>query len=161
MKKITEDILWDFADQLLPNDQQKEIEILIANDPALQKQLDAILQQKTLFSSTEMEQPNVDFSSTLLEKWAIEQETQTVENTQLSGSFSLLKIIFTSFVFMSIGLIYFTFSQNTVSEPLPIEIPNIEIPWSKMYFILVSILALLSVRFIEKWIVFRRYSFSV
>jgi hypothetical protein len=155
MKEITNDILWDFADELLPIAQQKEIEQLLANDPMLQQQLDIILQQKTLLSSSDLEQPNVDFSTSLLEKWALQQQTQPVETTQVSSNMFFLKVLFISFIILSISLLYIAFSKNTISEPFEIEIPNIEFPWAKMSFILVSILAMLSVRLLEKMIVFR------
>jgi hypothetical protein len=160
MKKITDDILWDFADGLLSNAQQKEIEQLLANNPALQQQLNIILQQKALFSSSDLERPNLDFSATLLEKWALEPQAQPAEVAPVSSNILLLKILFASFVALSLGLLYFAFSTNTVSEPLQIEIPNIEFPWSKISFILVSILAMLGVRLLEKMIVFRIIPFT-
>lgn len=155
MKKITNDILWDFADELLPIAQQKEIEQLLATNPALQQQLDTILQQKTLLSSSDLAQPNVDFSSTLLEKWAAIQQIQPIEIPAPSSNMFFLKVLFTSFMILSISLLYIAFSKNTISEPFEIEIPNIEFPWSKLSFMLVSILAMLSVRLLEKMIVFR------
>ncbi len=150
MKKITNDILWDFADGLLPNAQQKEIAQALLDNPTLQQQLDVIIKQKALFSTTELEQPKLDFATTLLEKWVLEQPLQTAPTVAHSTQISLLKGLFVSFILLSIILLYFAFSSNTVSEPLPIVIPNIEIPWSKMSFILVSILAMLSIRLLEK-----------
>lgn len=150
MKKITNDILWDFADGLLPNTQQKEIAQALLDNPTLQEQLDVIIQQKVLFSTTELEQPKLDFATTLLEKWAAEQPLQTATIAAPTTQVPLLKGLFASFILLSITLLYLTFSSNTVSEPLPIVVPNIEIPWSKMSFILVSILAMLSIRLLEK-----------
>jgi hypothetical protein len=155
MKEITNDILWDFADELLPIAQQKEIKQALANNPELQQQLDIILQQKALLSSSDLAQPNVDFSSTLLEKWTTMQQVQPVEITTPSSNMFFLKVLFTSFMILSIGLLCFAFSKNTTSEAIQIEIPNIEFAWSKLSFILVSILAMLSVRLLEKMIVFR------
>lgn len=155
MKKITNDILWDFADGLLPTTQQKEVELLLANNPALQQQLNVILQKKALLSYNELEQPSVDFASNLLGKWALIQQTQHLETIPVSSNIRFLKILFISFIAMSISLSYIVFSTNNISEPLQIGIPTIEIPWSKISFMLVSILAMLSVLLLEKMMLIR------
>jgi hypothetical protein len=154
MKKITNDILWDFADELLPIAQQKEVAQLLENNPALQKQLDTIRQQKTLFASSKLEQPDVDFGATLLSKWSAIQAAQSVEITQPTSNLFFLKVLFTSFMVLCISLLCIVFSKNTAIEPFDIEIPNIEFEWSKLSFILVSILAMLSVQLVEKAIEF-------
>ncbi len=161
MKKITDDTLWNFADELLSNDQHKEIEILMKNDPLLRQRVEAIFQQKTLLFGSGLEQPNADFSAKLLAQWTLENSATPVEIVQNSTNLFVLKAIFSAFIVLSISLLCIAFSNNTVSEPLPIEIPNIDFSWSKISFLLVSILAMLSVRLFEKVIVFRSNVLSI
>jgi hypothetical protein len=157
MKKITDDILWDFADQLLSATQHKEVAELIKNDPALQKKWNAILQQKVVMSSSDLVLPNTDFSSNLLEIWQVEQQTKVIEIQQPTANMFLLKVLFISFTLLSLVLLYIAISQNSTTEPLPIQIPNIEFVWSKILFILVGVVAMINVRLIEKIILYRYY----
>ncbi len=68
-----ENLLWDYADGLLSFSEQRHVEVLLANDPALQKGLEGILLKKNAFSSLSLAQTSASFATNVLAAWQQEQ----------------------------------------------------------------------------------------
>lgn len=70
---LTDDQLWDYADGLLPGEEQLRIEAYLRQNPGHQARLDVILSEKRAFSAVPLGEPDAGFAQRVMAAWAAEQ----------------------------------------------------------------------------------------
>jgi hypothetical protein len=66
-------LLWDYADGLLSEQEAEKIRLLLQENPAYQQQLNAILKEKEALSNVNLEWPKRSFADSVMAKWTMEQ----------------------------------------------------------------------------------------
>jgi anti-sigma factor RsiW len=71
--KLTNEILWDYADGFLNEEDKLRVDAYLRQNPAKQTQLDGILSEKCSFSTLPLEKPNAGFTQQVMSAWTAEQ----------------------------------------------------------------------------------------
>lgn len=70
---LNEDLLWDYADGFLPQEEKSRVDAYLKAHPEWQAKLDAIMAEKRAFSEQPLAHPDAGFAAGVLRAWAAEQ----------------------------------------------------------------------------------------
>lgn len=70
---LTDDLLWDYADDFLPADEKQRVDAYLRQHPEWQKRLDALLAEKRALRELPLESPRPGFAESVMAAWAVEQ----------------------------------------------------------------------------------------
>ncbi len=152
-----ENLLWDYADGLLSLSEQRHVEALLANDPALKKGLEGILLKKNAFSSLSLAQTPASFATNVLAAWQQEQ-LETVYVPQKNWIIRGITLAFTLLLLAGLILICWiaptlpSISLPTITSTLLSRLPTIA-HWIQPLVLL--LLGGLTANFVEQlWVVY-------
>jgi hypothetical protein len=152
---VTQEILWNYADDLLSLSERKAVEAALLQDDVLQKQLAEILQEKKLFSQLSLEKPSLDFASNVLSSWQAEQSFEPV----VQKSKYVFKIMIGLFIALTISFLYMIFSTPSINSDPIIEVPS-NLPWQSISISIAFLVAIVAVKFVEKIWLYRQFRLS-
>lgn len=149
-KIVTENTLWDYADNLLSMQERQAVEIAIATDPILRAQLDEILQFQQGLSLQTSEFPNANLSQQILQSWAQEQAASQVE---FKANYRPLYVIMTF-----VAIVFFIAIIITIQsvQSISLVIPTFDFYNQTMQISLAFISAIIGVLFIERLVKYRQ-----
>jgi hypothetical protein len=79
-----ENLLWDYADGLLSENEAETVRLQLLENPTMQRQLEVILKEKNVLMDINLELPNRYFTDSVMAKWTMEQyqihQNQTVNS---------------------------------------------------------------------------------
>lgn len=147
---VTENTLWDYADNLLSAQERQAVEIAIANDPTLRTQLDEILQFQQNLSQQTLDQPNANLSQHILQAWAQEQASAT----EFKANYRPLYVIATF-----VGVVTFALLIIAARSINPIEITLPSFDFSNQLLLISTefLTAIVAILFIDKLIKYRQH----
>lgn len=134
---MNEDILWDYVDGLLSNDDRHKVEAYILQHPEWKHRAEALLQEKRALFAIPMERPDRGFADRVMAAWTAEQVHQTSLATSAQKTDWILYAIagtFSLFIIAPVVLMIITAMQSA-----PIEVPAVNIPtlsvgdWSRIF----------------------------
>ena len=70
---LTEDMLWDYADGFLPQEEKMQVDAYLRRHPEHQSMLDTILAEKKAFAALPMDRPKPGFADRVMAAWVAEQ----------------------------------------------------------------------------------------
>jgi anti-sigma factor RsiW len=149
-----ENLLWDYADDLLSPSERTQVEALLANDPTLKQGLEHILLEKNTFSSLPLEHTPISFASNVMAAWQQEQGVATVYVPQPNWIIRSIAAIFTLLLVASLMVIgWATPSLPSISLPkIPITLlSSLEAGTRLVQPLILLLLGGLTASFVEKW----------
>jgi anti-sigma factor RsiW len=148
-----ENLLWDYADDLLSPSERQQVEALLANDPTLKQGLERILLEKNTFSSLPLEQTPMSFSNNVMAAWQQEQSV-AVYVPQPNWIIRSITAIFALLLVASLVAICWAIpSLPSISLPkIPISLlPNLATVTRLVQPLILLLLGGLTATFVEKW----------
>lgn len=70
---LTDELLWDYADGLLPTEEKQRVDAYLRQHPEWQTRLDALLDEKRALAALPLESPRPGFAESVMAAWAVEQ----------------------------------------------------------------------------------------
>ena len=74
---LTEDMLWDYADGFLPQEEKMQVDAYLRRHPEHQSMLDTILAEKKAFAALPMDRPKPGFTDRVMAAWVAEHPQST------------------------------------------------------------------------------------
>lgn len=125
--KITDDVLWDYADGLLQAEEKRQIEAYLVQHPEQKAKLEAILDARKAMTALPLESPNTGFAQQVMSAWATKHApAQKLAPAKAKGQDWILWLIAVTFGLMI--LIPFWFSSATTTPGYSLEIPESYLP---------------------------------
>lgn len=130
--KLTDEILWDYADGFLNGEEKLRVDTYLHQNPAQQARLDSILSEKRSFSALSLEKTDAGFAQQVMTAWAAEQSpAKAALATQKAGRDWILWGIAAAFGLM-IALPFLLFpaaAPAAASWQIPEQyVPQVQVP---------------------------------
>lgn len=124
---VTEDQLWDYADDLMSPEERAQLEALLVADPLLQEQLREVLAFKAQMHALPLEKPRTGFADAVLAAWATERMSAYQPPPNRDWMVFGVALTFTVFVLGAVvaALTRLPWPQGKVD--LPFEMPSLEL----------------------------------
>ncbi|MCB0576434.1 MAG: hypothetical protein KDC61_17900 [Saprospiraceae bacterium] len=157
---MNDDVLWDYADQLLPETERLRVEAYLEQHPEWKERLAAIESEKRMLSSMPLEKPRAGFADRVMAAWAAEQSHGRAISTDRGKDWIVWAVsgIFGLFVCAAVLMIIVQgVPQDAVNLP---EMPVVD--WGGMLrqpamrIGLYLVLTLLVLKLVEKYLQQRR-----
>ncbi len=154
---LTEDILWDYADDFLSTEEKVSVDAYLKQHPEWRERLEAIMAEKRAFSALPPEKPKPGFSDRVMAAWASEQAHIRVVSPA-KGKDWILYIISAVFGLFILSAMVMTGVQGAPAE-LPVELPQAPaVDWSKilsnpvLHYSLYLVLTLLALKVFDQYL---------
>ncbi|MBL7809626.1 MAG: hypothetical protein JNN28_17530 [Saprospiraceae bacterium] len=164
--KLTDEILWDYADGFLPAEERIQVESWLRQHPESQVRLDHILVEKRAFASAPMEKPDSGFAQQVMNAWA--QEHAPVKSTVAKKTLDWIFWAAGSILIFMVFVPFLLAPDAPATKPMQIPekfVPQISVPaydWAGLlnshmtYFLILAILAFLSLKLLDKYLQVRK-----
>jgi hypothetical protein len=135
--QLTEELLWDYADDLLSDAEKDRVAAQLHLQPAQQLRLDAILGEKKAMFDMPLARPANDFSKQVMKAWAAEQQAATAMATSAIGQNSkdwVLRGLTMALAFFFVAPLVMVFAKGGVQPLNTGFLPKIEPPmwWQQL-----------------------------
>ena len=157
---LTDDLLWDYADGFLTSEEKVRVDAYLIKHPEWQERLDLILAEKHSFHALPLEKPRPGFSDRVMAAWAA--ETHAAYTAPGKGKDWIIYLVSTVLGLFICGAFVVACMQAAPTD-LPLELPKApEVNWNQvagnpaLQYGLYMILALLSLKFVERYLHQRR-----
>lgn len=123
---LNDDLLWDYADGLLSEEQRMQVDALLRLQPEAQLRLDAILAEMRALKALPLGKPDAGFADRVMAAWVGEQALGRVQkrgNDWIVWSVSLvfsLVVLFTIF-----SMLYSLIAYGSPELPETVSVPEL------------------------------------
>lgn len=125
---LTDDMLWDYADGLLPEDMRLQVDAYLQQHPEHRGRLSAIQAEKNAWSALPLEKPNKGFADRVMAAWVSEQAAVKIKAVAKPDRI-LSAIAGVFLVFLLIVLVL-----TIMAAPyIPVNVPTAYIPQMPAY----------------------------
>lgn len=125
---INDDLLWDYADDLLDPAAKQQVDAYILQYPEWKMRLDAVLaEKKALFGAHTLEKPFPGFADHVMAAWTsgqVEDFATAAKNKGRDWIVYAVAAVFGLFILMPILAFCVTLMQGGAPVNLPVELPN-------------------------------------
>lgn len=158
---LTEDMLWDFADDLLAPEDRVKVDAYLLQHPEQQARIDAILAEKRVFAALPTEQPNTGFADRVMAAWVSEQARNQSVALNKGKDWIIYSIAAVMGLFVLMPIVLMVISAPAVpTDIIPAQyLPQTQdIPWGKLFtnpiarFALPMALLFFSFRFLDQYL---------
>jgi hypothetical protein len=157
---LTDDLLWDYADDFLSAEEKVRVDAYLRQYPEWQERLDLILAEKRAYAAMPLEKPKPGFSDRVMAAWATETHANYAATAKgkdwIIHLISMVLGLFICAAFVVAGM-------QAAPANLPVEIPKIPAyDWGTVFgnqilqFGLFFALALMALKFVEKYLAQRQ-----
>lgn len=153
---LTEDILWDYADDFLSPEEKLRVDVYLKQYPEWRAQLDAIMAEKRSFAAMPLEKPAPGFSDRVMVAWASEQAHVRATSPGKGKDWILYVIsaVFGLFICSAMVMI----GLQGAPEKMPVEMPQVPVAeWGKiasnpvLHYGLYFILTVLALKVVDQY----------
>lgn len=133
---LTEDMLWDYADGFLPQEEKMQVDAYLRRHPEHQSRLDAILGEKNAFAALPMDRPKPGFADRVMAAWVVEQSANPSLSSEKGKDWIIYGIAAAMGFFILLPIVLLAISAPAISiDMIPAEyIPETPvIPWGKLF----------------------------
>lgn len=159
---VNEELLWDYADGLLADDQRVQVEAWLLQHPEGQQLVEQIRAEKRALFEVPLEKPNGGFADRVMAAWAMEQvHAQGAKAVTRHKDWVIYGIagVFGLFILTPIVALIVTLIQTQFEAPaLPVDYTMPTVNWelvfgnSAFHYAAYLMLTFLLLRFAEKFI---------
>lgn len=160
---INEDILWDYADGLLTPAERLEVDAYLRQHPEYQVQLNEVLAFRAQMHATPLEKPRAGFTDRVMAAWATEQMQAYQPPANRDWIVFSVAAAFGLFILSAFVSVVFTVT-GSISAPLPLELPSMQLPelggvfQSRLLQLLLPVaLAVMTLLLLDKYLRHRKF----
>lgn len=156
---MTEDMLWDYADDFLSAADKMKVDGYLQQHPEWRERLDVILAEKRAFTALSLETPDAGFADRVMTAWASEQAHGRATAPE-KGQDRMIYLISAVFGLFICSALVFMVLQG-IPARLPVEVPAVSLPevnWGGIFgtpvlqYGLYFVLTLLALKVVEKYL---------
>ncbi len=155
---LTDDLLWDYADDFLTAEEKIRVDAYLRKYPEWQERLDAILVEKRALHAMPLEKPRPGFSDRVMAAWAA--ETHAAYTAPGKGKDWIIYLI-SAVLGLFICTAFVVAGMQAAPTELPLELPKVSAynyDWSIVFgnqavqYGLYLVLAVMVLKFVEKYL---------
>ncbi|MBK7937462.1 MAG: hypothetical protein IPJ82_10385 [Lewinellaceae bacterium] len=154
---LTEDILWDYADDFLSAEDKIRVDSYLEQHPEWRERLEAIQAEKRAFSALPLEKPGPAFSDRVMAAWASEQAHARAASAA-TGKDRIIYLISAVFGMFILSALVMAGIQGAPAK-LPVDLPQAPaVDWVEIFsnpvfhYGLYLILILLGLKVVDQYL---------
>lgn len=120
---MTDDLLWDYADDLLDAPEAARVAEYLRQQPEWNIRFQAILLEKKELAALPLEAPRAGFAEQVMAAWAAEQAPAQVKAKGTDWTIRFITLIFLLIVSVPVVVMYFS-----AAELAPNTLPTLQVP---------------------------------
>ena len=160
---ITDDMLWDYADNFLSAAEKQQVEAYLAQHPEWQTRLGMILHEKQELHALSLESPAPGFTDRVMAAWATEQVKQKASAQPNDWIIRLIALVFGLFILTPVVVMVVAVLQAAPGALPSVALPELPVVrWETwiaspiLQYGLMLLLAFAGLRFMDKLLQHRR-----
>lgn len=152
---MTDDMLWDYADDFLAASERRQVDAYLQQHPEWQVRLQAILDEKQDLLAIPLESPDRGFADRVMAAWATEQVAKKANGKD--WIVRLILVVFGLFLIAPVIIMVVAALQLSPAETYTLPMPELPaVNWTVLadnpvlQYALLLIFALVGLRFLDK-----------
>jgi anti-sigma factor RsiW len=129
---MTDDILWDYADGFLSNQEKLQVDAYLTQHPEWHVRLQAVLAEKRELSALPLEAPAPGFSDRVMAAWAAEHVATKAAAKGDDWIVRLIAVVFGLFVLTPVVVMVVAALRLSPEEAPALELPQVALPTVSM-----------------------------
>ena len=157
---INHDVLWDYLDGLLPNEEVAKVEQYLDSHPEWKSVLKSIQEERDALLSTSLDSVDPDFARTVMANWKAEMPAKA-KNKPLDWGILGFALGFT--LILGVPIIIFLGMAASSATPQSIALPDLQLEhWTTLllsptlHLSVLTLFALSLLQFISKYLLTQR-----
>lgn len=161
---LNEDLLWDYADDLLDAQTRQAVEAQLSQSPEWQREMVAIQAAKAQLKAMTLDKPRRDFTDRVMAAWATEQTLAYKPDRGKDWIVYMISALFGVFIFIPFIMLIGRLATFQSSTPMPVKMPDFNfgqflegLNFSGAIFAGFVVLCVFSLLILERFLRYRKF----